>query len=99
MNRFFTLLASTFVFATASAHSVPESQSRTIEIVADNLKLTLMVGDDNRLYQLGFGDADKTVAIPDKTPAREMEFLPAYGNGVITEPSIQATDTDGITST
>ncbi len=66
---------------------------------ADNLKLTLFVGDDDRLYQLGFGDAAKAIEIPNKPLAREMEFLPAYGNGIITEPAIQATHTDGNTST
>ena len=69
------------------------------DIKAGDLKLTLMVGSDNRLYQLHFGDADKQVAVPEKMPSREQEFLPPYGNGVITEPAIQATHTDGNTST
>ncbi len=76
-----------------------DMKGKTIEMQADNLKLTLLVGDDDRLYQLGFGDADKSIKIPDKPLPREMEFLPAYGNGVITEPAIQATHTDGNTST
>lgn len=69
------------------------------DIKAGDLKLTLMVGNDNRLYQLHFGDAGKQVAVPEKMPSREQEFLPPYGNGVITEPAIQATHTDGNTST
>lgn len=69
------------------------------DIKAGDLKLSLMVGSDNRLYQLHFGDTDKKVNIPEKMPSRELEFLPPYGNGVITEPAIQATHTDGNTST
>lgn len=80
-------------------NAASEKSPKTIEMTADNLKLTLMVGDDNRLYQLGFGDADKKIELPDKPLAREMEFLPAYGNGVITEPAVHATHTDGNTST
>ena len=75
------------------------AEKQKLEIVSDNLKLTLMVGEDGRLYQLGFGDASADIAIPDKELPREMEFVPAYGNGVITEPAIQATHTDGNTST
>ncbi len=75
------------------------SGAEKIEMVADNLKLTLLAGDDGRLYQLGFGDASEEIAIPEKELPREMEFVPAYGNGVITEPAIQATHTDGNTST
>ena len=83
----------------AGSLGMASAAPKLIEMTADNLKLTLMVGDDNRVYQLGFGDAEKAVAIPAKAPAREMEFLPAFGNGVITEPALQATHTDGNTST
>ena len=38
------------------------------DIKAGDLKLSLMVGSDNRLYQLHFGDADKKVNIPEKMP-------------------------------
>lgn len=69
------------------------------DIVSGNLKLSLMVGSDNRLYQLFFGDAETVVDVPSKLPAREQEFYPPYGNGVITEPALQATHTDGNTST
>lgn len=61
-------MASAILFASGSAYA---ASAKTIVMVADNLKLTLMVGDDNRLYQLGFGDASKKIEIPDKTPARE----------------------------
>lgn len=69
------------------------------EVISGDLKLTLMVGSDNRLYQLGFGDVNKTVEIPQRPLSREYEFLPPYGNGVITEPAIQVTHADGNTST
>lgn len=68
-------------------------------VVSGELKLTLMVGADNRLYQLGWGDATKDFPIPVKMPSREHEFLPPYGNGVLTEPALQATHADGNTST
>lgn len=99
MNKFFSLAFTAILLASGSVYGANNARNRTIEMTADNLKLTLMVGDDNRLYQLGFGDTSKKIEIPDKTPAREMEFLPAYGNGVITEPAIQVTHTDGNTST
>ncbi len=85
--------------ALLSCMTVSAATPRIIEMTADDLKLTLMVGEDNRLYQLGFGDAANEVSLPEKTPAREMEFYPPYGNGVITEPALQATHTDGNTST
>lgn len=68
-------------------------------VTSGQLKLTLMVGADQRLYQLGFGDADRHVEPPAKMPSREWEFLPPYGNGVLTEPALQATHADGNTST
>lgn len=58
-----------------------------------------MVATDDRLYQLGFGDAAREIEPPAKMPSREWEFLPPYGNGVLTEPAIQATHVDGNTST
>lgn len=68
-------------------------------VTSGELKLSFMVGSDNRLYQLGFGDAAVEVAPPAKMPSRESEFFPPYGNGVITEPALQATHVDGNTST
>lgn len=68
-------------------------------VTSGELKLSFMVGADNRLYQLGFGDASREVPPPAKMPSREWEFLPPYGNGVLTEPALQATHADGNTST
>lgn len=72
---------------------------KMFSVTSGELKLTFMVGTDDRLYQLGFGDAAVEVAPPAKMPSREREFLPPYGNGVITEPALQATHADGNTST
>lgn len=68
-------------------------------VVAGELKLTFMVGNDLRLYQLGMGNIADSVRVPGKMPSREWEFFPAYGNGVLTEPALQATHVDGNTST
>ena len=73
------------VFALLGAQAQQAASSvakQVIEIVSGNLKLTLMVGSDNRLYQLGFGDAEKKILLPSVLPSREQEFLPPYGNGV-----------------
>ena len=68
-------------------------------VTSGELKLTFLVATDDRLYQLGFGDAAREIEPPAKMPSREWEFLPPYGNGVLTEPAIQATHVDGNTST
>lgn len=68
-------------------------------VTSGDLKLSFMVGTDGRLYQLAFGDASKEAVVPAKMPSREWEFLPPYGNGVLTEPALQATHVDGNTST
>ena len=69
-----------------------------IEIPAGDWKLSLMVGADHRLYQLGSGKVSSVVTLPSKLPAREREFLPAYGNGYIADPAVQVTHADGNTS-
>lgn len=87
-----------FVCLIIQAQDSPVAK-KMFSITSGELKLTLMVGNDDRLYQLYFGNADTNVGIPQKLPAREWEFLPPYGNGLITEPAIQATHSDGNTST
>ena len=72
---------------------------KIFSVTSGELKLTFMVGADNRLYQLGFGDVDAKIEVPAKMPSREREFYPPYGNGVLTEPALQATHADGNTST
>lgn len=95
MKKLFGLFLILLAFST-SAQGIA---NKIIEIPSGDIKLTLMVGEDGRLYQLGFGSSDSAVKIPEKLPAREMEFLPCYGNGVITEAALQATHADGNTST
>lgn len=92
---FFIML---FVCLNTQAQDSPVAK-KVFSITSGELKLTLMVGNDDRLYQLYFGNADVSVNIPQRLPTREWEFLPPYGNGVITEPAIQATHADGNTST
>ncbi len=77
----------------------PSFVKEIFTVVSGELKLTFMVGNDLRLYQLGFGNVVEPVHIPEKMPSREWEFFPPYGNGVLTEPALQATHTDGNTST
>ncbi len=74
-------------------------QPQIIDVDAGQLRLSLMVATDGRVYQLAFGDKEKEVAMPSKSPARETEFFPCYGNGYIAEPSLQVTHADGNTST
>ena len=78
---------------------VVAAERQLLEIISGDLKLSLLVGEDNRLYQLAFGDTNREVTIPEKLPSREWEFLPPYGNGVLTEPALQVTHIDGNTST
>lgn len=67
-------MASAILFASGSAYA---TSAKTIEMVADNIKLTLMVGEDNRLYQLGFGDASKKLRFRTRLrPARWNFFRP-----------------------
>lgn len=100
MNRFVQYCALFLLLICSSARAADNPVAKeTFDIVSGELKLSLMVGTDNRLYQLGFGDAMQEVSVPQKLPSREWEFLPPYGNGVLTEPAIQATHTDGNTST
>ena len=83
----------------ASAEQEPSYVKKRFSVVSGELKWTFMVGNDDRLYQLGFGDADREISLPAKMPSREWECLPPYGNGVLTEPALQATHADGNTST
>jgi alpha-galactosidase len=90
------LAAATLLFAQASASAAPGT---IISVPTAHAALTLCLEPDGRVYQLGFGSKSKQPGLPEKTPDREREFLPAYGNGYILEPAIQATHADGNTST
>src|SRR5256885_6216524 len=69
-----------------------------IHIATARSELTLYVGADNRLYQLGYDKRDAQFPEPKKLN-RLQEFHPAAGNGFIEEPAIQAFHADGNTST
>ncbi len=73
--------------------------TQVINIDAGQLRLSLWNAADGRLYQLAFGDKKEKVSVPEKTPSRETEWYPSYGNGYIAEPSLQVTHADGNTST
>lgn len=73
--------------------------SRQIRIATAHWAITLLAGDDGRLYQLACGPASRAISPPKSAPARETEFHPPYGDGFILEPAVQATHADGNTST
>ncbi len=98
MHKITTLLI--FLCCTCLMRAADNPNVKKIfSVTSGELKLTFMVGADNRLYQLGFGDVDAKIEVPAKMPSREREFYPPYGNGVLTEPALQATHADGNTST
>lgn len=74
-------------------------ESQVIHVESGQLRLVLLIGKDNRLYQLSFGDKGSPLSVPEKTPVRETEWFPSYGNGYIAEPSLQVTHADGNSST
>ncbi|MDE3066985.1 MAG: alpha-galactosidase [Verrucomicrobiota bacterium] len=69
-----------------------------IQIATAHSALTLRAGDDGRLYELGYGRAEKNSSTTDRPP-RESEFYPQYGDGFVWEPALQAAHVDGNTST
>jgi alpha-galactosidase len=73
--------------------------SKRVTISTARSALNLFVGDDGRLYELGYGKPNSQFERPVRTPARETEFYPASGDGFILEPALQATHSDGNTST
>src|SRR5580693_8298673 len=99
----FLLLAACLALGqwSAAADDAPPSAvaRRLVRIPTAHSVLTLCVEPDGRVYQLGYGAVSKEPGLPQKTPAREAEFLPAFGNGFILDPAIQATHADGNNST
>jgi alpha-galactosidase len=75
------------------------AEPQVIRIATENSALTLLAAADGRLYQLDYGRAGTATPAPRRTPAREDEALPPYGNGYILEPALQAVHADGNTST
>lgn len=70
-----------------------------IRITTTNSALSLWVGPDRRVYQLGYGSRSSEPSLPKQLPPRELEFYPPSGDGFILEPALQATHSDGNTST
>ncbi len=88
------------LLALLSLRGQTATDGKIFKISTNNSSLTLMAGNDNLLYQLGYGAPDApSYTIPPKGIPREKEFYPAAGNGFIAEPALQAVHADGNTST
>src|SRR6266850_2320222 len=93
----FPFLASAPALPAADATPAPGAPP-LIRIATAHSTLALSVGDDRRIYQLGYGSSDAPL-VPTNRPARGTEFHPQYGDGFIFEPAMSATHADGNTST
>lgn len=82
-----------------SAEPPDSSPASLIKILTSRSQITLMVGTDRHLYQLGFGLTNAAVALPKKTPGRDDDFYPSAGDGYVFEPALKVTHADGNTST
>ena len=85
-------------FILASVLPARSAEPVVIKISTAHSALGLFVHTDGRLYEIGYGSAEKTFS-PTNRPFRELEFHPQYGDGFISEPAVQATHADGNTST
>ena len=79
--------------------AVAADDARRIRIATAHSALTLLVGEDGRVYELGYGSVNKNGFSHERTPAREQEFYPQAGDGFVLEPALQATHADGNVST
>ena len=86
--------AAAFVLAASAAQN-----AQLIPITTAQSQLTLLVGTNQHLYQLGYGASANAPGLPGKTPALDSEFYPQTGNGFLFEPALQAVHADGNTST
>jgi alpha-galactosidase len=94
------LRLSLFLLIFVTALRAADSPARFITIRTERSAYRLLVGDDGRLYQLGYGAPPNASAEePRKAPSREDEAFPPAGNGYILEPALQAVHADGNTST
>src|SRR5438046_1490598 len=84
-----------------SRRAQPATQIATkarIDVATAHSRLSLFVAaDDGRLYQLRYGAASESAALPTRLN-RQDEFYPPGGDGFISEPAIQVTHADGNTS-
>ena len=97
------LTAALLLFWPALAPAVDIAQAdrtpTTVSIGTANFGVTLQVGSDGRLYQVAAG---RPLTAPVSTRGkldRETEYHPAFGDGFISEPAVQATHADGNNST
>lgn len=91
-------LRSLALFATLGA-SVVAADPQVIRITTERSALTLLAASDGRLYQLAYGRVGRPTPAASRTPSRDDEALPPYGNGYVLEPALQAVHADGNTST
>jgi alpha-galactosidase len=89
----------TLLLAAESSFSAPArpADPRPIVISTAHSVLTLVIGPDQRVYQLGYGAAE--MAATNRVFPREIECYPQAGDGFILEPALQAVHADGNTST
>ena len=96
--------AASLLFLLASTPALPAANAPSglaqplIRIATAHSTLSLCVGDDGRVYQLAYGSSDAPLVRTNRR-SRCMEFHPQYGDGFIFEPALQATHSDGNTST
>jgi alpha-galactosidase len=83
----------------AAGAPIRAAEPRVIAISTAHSALTLFTATNGALYQLSYGAAGRPISIPATPPAPETQFHPAYGDGFISEPALQATHADGNTST
>ena len=93
------LLGSLFLLLPRLPSAEPSNNSKVITIHTAHSALRFFVGADGRLYELGYGKLGAEPTTPNRTPPRETEFYPPAGDGFILEPALQATHSDGNTST
>src|ERR1700722_19945283 len=94
----FAFLFASIALARAADFPTTTAEGASINIATAHSVLMLRVGADGRVYQIHYGAPVKEIAATDVL-ARETEFYPSYGDGFILEPALEATHTDGNTST
>jgi alpha-galactosidase len=86
------------VFVTLGV-SVLATDPQIIRVTTARSALTLLAASDGRVYQLEYGRLGRPVPSAPRTPSRDDETFPPYGNGYILEPALQVVHGDGNTST
>jgi len=91
------LLLASIVSSPAPDFQTTAPDSPSITIATARSALTLRVGADKRVYEVGYTASGRQMVVTNI--ARETECYPPYGNGFILEPAVQARHTDGNIST